>query len=252
MEYFQLTNHVLTENKIFQRSFEDNCDLILNDFQKFDLTKCINQMNTDFFIFLKNFYNIFTLGLKTRWKWISCYFFIIIITIKYIGKYSSLILHPIRISVLLIFHIIIITIRKFIWSFILSHNQISPVTSVVKILFQKLVNYHISTTIKILIFNQPNNTIKKKLMYYGITIFLTYLIYLKPFIEKWSIKYSIKNYTGLSILIATVFFESLITELLYVGNLDVKEPLTRCIIDLLMEHFVNIIIKPITEDELVN
>ena len=34
MEYLQLTQHILTENKIYERSFEDNCELVLNDLSR--------------------------------------------------------------------------------------------------------------------------------------------------------------------------------------------------------------------------
>jgi len=251
-ECFQLTQHVLTENKIMERNFEDNCTLVLNDLNSFNLTSCLNQMNDNFYHFIQYFFKAFTTGLKTRWHWLFGYLLLIILIIKYTGKFSSLVLHPLHVLVLIILQITTILLRKCVWSFILSQPNISPVTSIVKIFIQKMLNFQASNTLKILIFENFNNNLKNQISYFVITLTLVYALYIKPFLQNWDIKHSIKNYSGLTILIIIIFCETFITETLYSGTLAITDPLTKIIIDLIMEQVVNEIIKPLPQNELVN
>ena len=68
MEYLQLTQHILTENKIYERSFEDNCELVLNDLGNFNVGACLNEMNNDSFSFLQYFFSAFKTGIKKKWQ----------------------------------------------------------------------------------------------------------------------------------------------------------------------------------------
>ena len=70
-----------------------------------------------------------------------------------------------------------------------------------------------------------------------------YLLYLKPLRENWSFEYVAQNYAGLSFLVGVIIMESIITESLYVWNLNIKEGWIRYGIDFLLDNFVSQIIK---------
>ena len=73
---------------------------------------------------------------------------------------------------------------------------------------------------------------------------LIYLLYLKPLHEDWSIEYIAKNYAGLSFLVGVIIMESIVTETLYVWNLDIKNTLIRYLIDFVLDNFVNYALIP--------
>ncbi len=244
MEYLQLTQHILTENKIFERSFEDNCELVLNDLGNFNVSACLNEMNNDFFSFLQYFFNAFKTGIKKKWQTAITITLLIMIIILNTAKSNSINLHLLHIILIVLFQIIIILVRKTIWSFILNQKKISPITSIFKIIFQKLLDYQASSTLKIFIFNPDK--FQNKWGYYIITALLVYVIYLKSFFKQWRIN-NLRNYIGLSCLISMIFCESFISEMIYTGGLAINDELTRTIIDILMEYLVSYIIKPVSD-----
>ena len=86
------------------------------------------------------------------------------------------------------------------------------------------------------------NTIDNILMS-GMGLSIMYLLYLKPLRENWSFEYVAQNYAGLSFLVGVIIMESIITESLYVWNLNIKEGWIRYGIDFLLDNFVSQIIK---------
>ena len=123
MEYLQLTQHILTENKIYERSFEDNCELVLNDLGNFNVGACLNEMNNDFFSFLQYFFNAFKTGIKKKWQTAITFTLLIMIIILNTAKSNSIDLHLLHIILIVLFQIIIILVRKTIWSFILNQKK---------------------------------------------------------------------------------------------------------------------------------
>ena len=77
----------------------------------------------------------------------------------------------------------------------------------------------------------------------GMGLSIAYLLYLKPLSEKWSFEYVAQNYAGLSFLVGVIIMESIITETLYVWNLNIKEGWIRYSIDFLLDNFISQIIK---------
>jgi hypothetical protein len=75
-----------------------------------------------------------------------------------------------------------------------------------------------------------------------------YLLYLKPLQENWSFDYVAKNYAGLSFLVGIIIMESIVTEALYVWNLDIKVGWMRYLIDFGLDNFVSYILMPIGYD----
>ena len=244
MEYLQLTQHILTENKIFERNLEDNCYFVLKDFNDFNLSNCLNNMNNEFFLFVKHFYNAFLYGFKKKFNTISFLILLFMIIIFNIAKSASIILHPIHIICIVIFQMIIILIRKCIWSFILNQKKNSAITPIVKIGLQKFISYHASKTLQIFIFNYEKTDFKNQFHYYAMTLFLFSLIYIYPIIKQNTRKLTnLKNYIGLIAFIIVTFCESMINRMIYSNNLSINDPLTMGIIDIFMEWLISYIIN---------
>jgi hypothetical protein len=265
MEFFTILNH----SDVFKKSFVENCKDIGSDLDDFNLSNFMKKISLEFESTFKEFIMDIKIGLKTRWKWLSVYLMCILIFMLWGIKMEHDMFKPLKIIMLLIIHIGLIIGRKFIWRFILivsKNEKINTFDSIVKWIIQKIIHYYSSSVLRPYLF--PNSTSTKyikrlknilpvnesilniihNILISGVGLSLMYLLYLKPLQENWSFDYVAKNYAGLSFLVGIIIMESIVTESLYVWNLDIKEGWMRYLIDFGLDNFVSYILMPIGYD----
>ena len=266
MEFFSILSH----SDVFNKSFVDNCKDIGTDVDNFDLSNFMKKISFEFEDSLKDFITDIKNGLKTKWKMLSIYLMIILIFMLWVVKRQYDMFNPLKVVMLLLIHIGLIIGRKFIWRFILiisKNEKINTFDSIIKWIIQKIIHYYCSSVLRPYLF--PNSTstryikqlknilpnvdesilnIIDNILMSGMGLGLMYLLYLKPLRENWSFGYVAKNYAGLSFLVGVIIMESIVTESLYVWNLNIKENWMRYLIDFILDNFVSYILIPIGID----
>ena len=261
MEFFTILNH----SDVFKKSFVENCEDIGSDLDDFNLSNFMKKISSEFEETFRSFFNDLKTGLKEKWTQLSPYLIFILIIMFWCMRVQDNAMNPLKIFLLFVLHLGIIIGRKFIWRFILNvskNNKINTFDSIVKWIIQKIIHYYSSTVLRSYLFSQGTslrfiktlrdifpkvnssyfNTIDNILMS-GMGLSIMYLLYLKPLRENWSFEYVAQNYAGLSFLVGVIIMESIITESLYVWNLNIKEGWIRYGIDFLLDNFVSQIIK---------
>jgi len=261
MEFFTILKH----SDVFEKSFVKNCEDIGSDIDNFNLSNFLKKISSEFESTSKEFITDLKNGLKEKWKMLSIYLMCIIIFVLWGIKIDNGEFKLTKMLLLLIIHLGLIIGRKFIWRFILTfsrNDKINTFDSILKWGIQKIIHYYSSSVLRPYLFSNSTSTefIKKlkdviplsdtilqninNLLTSLVGCSLIYLLYLKPLNENWSIEYIAKNYAGLSFLVGVIIMESIVTESLYVWNLNIKNPLIRYVIDFILDNFVNYALIP--------